>query len=159
MTFLLLNTHEEPVNSTGRNFWPLWLFFFFFFFSGLAVRFFLFFFFFFFFHWFGLLVFSSGFLFFIYFLFFLFFLLYISFSEFGYWKKKWKKAVSADRYGPTNSVKNWVMNDKWWVMSNGNWAIKKVKPNSPLATQILMLLGFCILQPKNFFFKLWESFH
>ena len=35
------------------------------------------------------------------------FIFNISFGEFGYLeKKKKKKAVSADRYGPTNSVKN-----------------------------------------------------
>ena len=56
-------------------------------------------------------VFNSGFFFFPLFQspvlgFYLFiYLFYISFGEFGYLKKK-KKIVPADRYGPTNSVRN-----------------------------------------------------
>ena len=68
----------------------------------------------------------------------------------GTLKKKKKKVTPTDMYGPTNSVKNikwwklgddakrvwkiewWAMSDELWVMSYGNWVIKKVKPNSPL---------------------------
>ena len=61
-------------------------------------------------------------------------------------QKKTKKAALANKYGLTNSVKNiewWKLGDnakrvwkiEWWVMSNGNWVIKKMKPNSPLNSQ------------------------
>ena len=104
-----------------------WLFFFFWVSIGCS--------FFFFFSWVGCSV----------FLFFIFILASVSLGT-----KKKKKIVPADRYRPTNSVKNiewwklgddakrvwkiewWVMSYEWWVMSDRNWVMEKVKPNSPL---------------------------
>ena len=129
------------------------------------------FFFFFFFHWFGLFYFffllvqASVLGFFFSFFFFLLslvrssvlvfiFLFFILASvSLGTEKKKKKKSVLADRYGPTNSVKNiewwklgddakwvwkiewWVMSNEWWKFSDGNWVMKFSYPNSPLMWQ------------------------
>ena len=61
-------------------------------------------------------------------------------------KKKKKKAIPADRYGPTNSVKNiewWILGDdakqvwkiEWWVMEI-EWSKKwsQTAPKNPIST-------------------------
>ena len=85
------------------------------------------------------------------------FIFNISFGEFGYWKKKmrvWvlKKKKKHQLTGMDSQIVwkilsdgNWVMmlnrceklSDEWWKLSDewwvdGNWVIKKVKPNCPL---------------------------
>ena len=39
------------------------------------------------------------------------------------WSKKWKKAVSADRYEPTNSVKN----SEWWKLGDDAKRVWKIE--------------------------------
>ena len=82
---------------------------------------------FFFFDWFGIFFFISGFFFF----FFYFFFFILASMSLGTGKKN---AALADRYGPTNSVKNiewWKLGDnakrvwkiEWWVMSYELWVM------------------------------------
>ena len=129
-----------PTNSTSRNFWPLLIFIFPFF---LAVRFF-----FFFFSSSSFFHFSLFWVFFFFFFFFYFGLFWVSLLFFFFFslglmilgKKKKKSLQWVTGMKPTNSVKNiewWcqmgvvfrVMSDEWRKLSDGNWVMKKNKPN------------------------------
>ena len=70
-----------------------------------------------------------------------FFFFFFCYWVWWYWKKK--KAAPSDRYGAHKQCeKYWVMTSEWWcqtgrvfwVMSDGNWMIKKMDPNTTLTT-------------------------
>ena len=47
------------------------------------------------------------------------------------------------------SDKRWIMSYEWWMMSDGNWVIKKMKPNSPLFTDWQFTVFFFFFLVKN----------